>query len=178
MKSDIIVIMNDGSGFEKAVNETKKIAEFQNLGGKDSLHLELITEEMLSLVRSVTGEMEASFWIEVKDQKYDLHLSTKTDMDKKKRAQLISSSSSNKNEAAKSFLGYLRDAFEKAMTADVEESANVIPDDVLIDLPNHIIIDSDWDGYERSVLRNLADDIKISIRGGVVDMTVSKTVEK
>lgn len=33
---------------------------------------------------------------------------------------------------------------------------------------------TEYDGYERSVLRKLADDIKVAIRGGVVDMTVVK----
>ena len=32
----------------------------------------------------------------------------------------------------------------------------------------------EWDGYERSVLRKVADTVKIAIRGGVVAMTVSK----
>ena len=60
------------------------------------------------------------------------------------------------------------------MTADVDRSANDIPMDVLNDLPNHPIEDPEWDGYERSVLRKVADNVKIAIRGGVVDMTVSK----
>ena len=174
MKSDVIMIDKSGAGFENAVAETRKVAEYQGLSGKDVLHLELMTEEMLSLVRSVTGEMQASFWIETEAKQYDLHLTTKTVMDKEKRSLLISSSSSRKNEAAKSFLGYLRDAFEGAMAAEADHSYNDIPMDILNDLPNHPIDDPDWDGYERSVLRKVADNIKIAIRGGVVDMTVTK----
>ena len=33
----------------------------------------------------------------------------------------------------------------------------------------------EWDGYERSVLAKLADDVKVSIKGQEVDMTVSKS---
>ena len=36
---------------------------------------------------------------------------------------------------------------------------------------------AEWDGYERSILRRLADDVKIGIRGGMVEMTVSKRFE-
>jgi hypothetical protein len=174
MKSNVVMIDNAGNGFENAVTETRKVAEYEQLTGKNVLHLELITEEMLSLVRSVTGEMQASFWIETEGRQFDLHLTTKTVMDKEKRYLLISSASSRKNEAARTFLGYLRNAFEEAMTAEVDHPSNDIPMDVLNDLPNHPIEDPEWDGYERSVLRNIADNVKIAIRGGVVDMTVNK----
>lgn len=177
MKSDVIMIINDGTGFEKAVNETKKIAEYQQLDKKGTLHLQLMTEEMLSLARSVTGEMQASFWLEADDGQYTLHMSTKTLMDKEKRQQLIASSTSRKNEAANSFLGFLRNAFEEAMAVE-HNSSDDIPYDVMSDLPMHLVHDNDWDGYERSVLRKVADDVKISIRGGVVDMTVSKDFSK
>ena len=49
-----------------------------------------------------------------------------------------------------------------------------LPDDVLDDLANHTIecTNPEWDEYEQSTLRKLADTIMISIRGDVVDMTV------
>ena len=179
MKSDVIKIDNAGKGFEKAIAETKKVAEYRGMSGKDVLHLELMTEEMLSLVRSVTGEMQASFWIETEGAQFDLHLTTKTVMDKEKREQLISSASSRKNEAAKTFLGYLRNAFEEAMVAEADRSYDGIPKEALDDLVNPPIDigDSEWDGYERSVLARMADNIKVGIRGGLVDMTVTKTFE-
>ncbi len=175
MKSDVIKIDNGGKGFENALAETKKVAVYQELSGKDVLHLELITEEMLSLVRSVTGEMQASFWIETEGTRYDLHMTTKTVMDKEKRYLLLSSASSRKNEAAKSFLGFLRNAFEEAMAADVSHEDQELPKEILNDLPQYPIDNPEWDGYERSVLRKVADNVKIAIRGGVVDMTVSKS---
>ena len=39
----------------------------------------------------------------------------------------------------------------------------------------HIIEDPEWDGFERSVLRGISDDIRIAIRGREVRMTVSKS---
>jgi hypothetical protein len=45
------------------------------------------------------------------------------------------------------------------------------------DLANHEISDTEYDGYERSVLCRLADEIKVGIRGGMVDMTVLKKME-
>ena len=98
-------------------------------------------------------------------------------MDKEKRRQLLSTASSRKNEAANSFLGKLRDAFEEAMLSDVDHSHDELPEDVAKDICYYHPEDPEWDRYEQSILRKLADEIKISIRGGTVDMTVTKSFE-
>ena len=174
MKSDVIRIDNQGNGFADAVAETRKVAAYQQLGKKETLRLELITEEMLSLVRSVTGEMEASFWMEGADKRFEFHMTTKTVMDQEKRYLLISSATSRKNEASRSFLGFLRNKLEEAMAAPVDHSDEYLPEDLLSDLAGHPEDGSEWDGYERSVLRTLTDNIKMSIKGGLVEMTVIK----
>ena len=175
MKSNVIIIDNQGNGFDKALEESRKVAAYEALTHKESLQLQLCAEEMLSLARSITGEMQASFWIEAEDRAFNLHMTTKTVMDKEKRSLLLGAATSGKNEAAKSFLGSLRDAFEHAMAADVDHS-NDLPEDLLNDLPNHVIecMDPEWDKYEQSTLKRLADTIRIGIRGDDVDMTVSK----
>ena len=177
MKSDIIRIDNHGNGFQAALEQTAKAAEYRGLSHKEELRLRLCTEEMLSLARSVTGEMEADFWLENEGKRFDLHMSTKTAMDKEKRYHLLSSASSRKNEAANSFLGKLRDAFEEAMLSDVDHSRDELPDEVINDICYYHPEDPEWDRYEQSILRKLADEIKISIRGGTVDMTVTKNFE-
>ena len=173
MKSDVIIIDNQGNGFEKTIEEARKVAAYEELSHKDSLHLQLCAEEMLSLVRSVTGELKASFWIETEGKTFCLHMSTQTVLDKEKRAQLLASSTSGKNEAAKSFLGQLRDMFEEAITAEASH-ADGLPGDVLDDLANHTIecTDPEWDEYEQSTLKKLAKTIQIGIRGNTVEMTV------
>ena len=173
MKSDIIAIDNQSNGFNSAVEETKKVAAYQNLSHKDAICLQLCAEEMLSMARSITGEMKASFWIENEGKRFELHMSTKPVLDKEKRWQLISAATSRKNEAAQTFLGKLRDAFENAMTADVNRG-DQIPNEILADLPNRFIEDPEWDGYERSVLRRVSDEVKVGIRGGMVELTVVK----
>jgi hypothetical protein len=129
---------------------------------------------MLSLARSVTGEMQATFWLESEGRKFDMHLSTKTVMDKEKRDNLIASATSRKNEAATTFLGKLRDAFEKAMVSEVDYN---IPEDAIDDLANHPIVIPEWDEYEQSILREVADEVKIAVRGDMVDMTIAKSFE-
>lgn len=174
MKSDIIRIDNQGSGFQDALAETAKAAQYRELNHKEALQLQLCTEEMLSLARSVTGELEATLWLESEGRHYELHLSTKTVMDREKRNHLLASASSRKNEAAGTFLGKLRDAFEEAMVSDVDYS---IPDIAMDDMVNRNIEIPEWDEYEQSILHRVADEVKIGIRGGTVDMSVFKSFE-
>ena len=177
MKSDVIIINNQEKGFSDAVREAHRAAGYRNLKKGDALQLQLLTEEMLSMVHSVTGEMQASFWIENEGKAYTLHLSTETVLDQDKRAELLSAATSRSNEAAKGFLGRLRDMFEQAMTAQAEHPETDLPEDVLVDIANHEINPPEWDGYERSTLRRLADNIKISIVGRQVEMIVTKSFD-
>ena len=62
MRSDIVRINNAGEGFEKAIVQSKKVAVYEEIEGMDAIQLQVMTEEILSLVLSVTGQMNASFW--------------------------------------------------------------------------------------------------------------------
>ena len=172
MRSDIVSIDNSGKGFQCATDQAKKVAVYKGLAELDGIQLQVLTEELLSLARSITGNLDASFWIEFEGPQADLHLTTQAVLDKEKRAELIASSTSRKNEASKTFLGSLRDMFEEAMAADAEHF--VPSNDILNDLPHGIYEEPEWDGYERSILRSLADEVKIGIQGHTVDITVSK----
>ena len=177
MKSKIIALQNSGQGFVDAQKETEQFAlEEAKLSNEQTLHLCLITEEMLSLLRSVTGDLTAEYWLENEDHAITLHLTTKQKLGNTQRIDLIQSTSSGKNEAAKGFLGKLREAFEQAMSigADVDRFYGADGYQAGADISDEIIATPQWDKYERSVLLSLTDDIKISIQGGVVDLTVLK----
>lgn len=168
MKSDVIIIDGTGKGIEAAQRQTELAAQYRGLDEKSLLQLQIMTEEIMSLARSVTGETAASFWIESEERRFSLHLETRTKMDASKRYQLMFSSTTNKNEAAKGFLGFLRDKFETAVQAETD---GVYYDGTQEEVPE----DKEWDRYERSILRRLADDIKISVKGGLVGIEVVKT---
>lgn len=172
MRSDIVSINNSGKGFQRATNQAKKVAVYKGMAELDGIQLQVLTEELLSLACSVTGDLNASFWIEFEGAQADLHLTTQAVLDKEKRAALIASSTSRKNEASNTFLGSLRDKFEEAMTADVDHYE--VSNEILKDMPHGVYDEPEWDGYERSILRNLADEVKIGIKGHTVDITVSK----
>lgn len=174
MRSDDIKIDNKGNGFSDAIFVTQKMAEIQGLNHKESLHLQLFAEEMLSMARSITGELEAEFFVDADGKKFALNMSTNTVMSKEKRDLLLSASSSRKNDAANTFLGVLRDAFEEAMLDTGDKTCYALPNDIASDITGRYIENDEWDRYESSILLKLVDDVRIAIKGKKVCMTVTK----
>ena len=172
MKSDVIVITNRGEGFERARNEVRKVSVYKELDEKETRHMLLFTEEMLSVAGIIDMDMDASFWVEGEGKDIELHMTTTTALDAKTRAQLINAATSRKNDAAHSFIGKIRDIIEQTLAS--ENTTNEPPYEIMSDIQGRDIQDPEWDEYECSILRNLADSVKVSIRGDVVDMTVSK----
>lgn len=165
--SETIRIDNRGNGFKDAADEAEKMALSSGLNHRDTLRLVLFTEEMLSMIHIVTGELTASFRIERIGLQFELLLTVRTEMDKKKKRLLKASAASGKQKG--SFLDKLRSVFERAMASDSG-------DDVCFDLPESRIrlASGEWDGYERSVLVKLADGLRITIHGSEVRMSVRK----
>ena len=167
IQSDAIRIDNHGEGFADAIAEAEKMAERTGLEHKDALHLVLFAEEMLSMASIITGEMQATFWIECVNREYELHMETQTVMDRKKKKRLKAAASPKRNAVSKSFQERLSHAFEHAMASDGDE--------VCLDLTNADREEpGGWDGYERSILLRLADNVRITVHGSIVRMTVRK----
>lgn len=198
MKTDVIVVSSKGSQIEKALNQVDKVAAYKDLTGKNALHLRLLTEEMMGLMRSITGEAEGRFWIEDENDVYELHLQVATRMNSAKRDQLLSTSSSGKNESAKGLMGRLRDFIDRGADEDIAgltsplllnstfehsttptldwEWSMVEYEDALsarIRRDEAAALEA-WDELEKSVVARVADDVKVSIKGRKVEMTIVK----
>ena len=175
MTSQTIVIHSTGDGFRDAHNETLNMAA--GLPEDQALCLCLITEEMLSLFNSITGHLDnADFFIEKEGNLFTLHLSARQKLGNVDRGQLISSSYTGTNAAAKGFLGTLREVFISAMTVgrDIDKYYSGSSYSREADLSDEIISTPQWDKFERSVLLALADNVTVSIKGGVADLIITK----
>ena len=174
MKSNTIRIDNHGNGFQDVIMEAKKVSVYVEMEPEAFTHMQLLIEEMLSMLKLASEDLEASFWIECEDGRYDLHVNAKADLNKEQRYHLLSTTTSGKNEAANTFRGKLRDRFEQALASDVDHDYEELPPELLADLPMDAVEDPEWDGYERKILKSVADSVKIGILHGVVDVVVSK----
>lgn len=197
MKTDVINVSSRGGRMETALQQAEFVAEYKSLSRKNALHLRLLTEEMMGIIRSITGETEGEFWIEDNDDVFQLHLRVNTTMDSEKRERLLSTSTSGKNESARGFMGRLRNFFDVEADADVAASAGPLFSAMYSDSSTGSALDYEWsllryqeqlnsrgendpiareawDEMEKSVVAHVADDVKISIRGRTVEMTIVK----
>ena len=186
MKSDVIIISNDGTGMDDALVQAEKTAQYKGLQGRDALHLRLLAEEMLGMMRSITGEREGRFWIEDQDDVFQLHLQVETPMSFDKQEKLLAASSSGKNEAAKGIMGKIRAFFDpldwadapmpmnpEAMNSASTWSMNAYRQMVKESLEQEQEGAAEaWDELEKSVVSNIADDVKVSIQGRNVEMII------
>ncbi len=188
MKSDVIRIEGTEDRTAEALDQAERVAVFEELGARDALHLRLLAEEMMNMVRAIAGTIKGEFWIVNSGKLFELHLHARTAMDFQKHDQLLASSSSGKNEAVRGFMGKVRAFFEPTET--LYPSFNLTPDGVDTDMvwtmrayqqqirenieQNLAGSAEAWDELERSVVSHIADDVKVSIRGCDVEMTVSR----
>ena len=198
MKTDVITVSNRGNQMEAALQQTEKVAAYKGLSERDTLHLRLLTEEMMGLMRSITGATEGQFWIEDEDGEYQLHLQVRKFLTGEEKEQLLSVSSTGKNESAKGLMGRLRDFFDWGSDGDLLSCSSplVLPDmfeqstTPMLDWEwsmrtyetalssrleqNDPAIREAWDELEKSVVKNVADDVRVYIRSGTVELVILK----
>ena len=117
MKTDKITVTNAGQGMAEAVEQAAAAAAYRGLTGKEKVHLRLLAEEMLGMLRQIAGETEAVFWVESEEKRFQLHLVAHPVITGEMRRELLSVSSSGKNAAAVGVMGKLRDIIERAFDA-------------------------------------------------------------
>ena len=203
MKTDVIRITPNGAGFDKVLSETERAAAYRGLEPKQALRLRLLAEEMTGMLKTLLGNEQFRYWVETEDNTFSLHLAGETLMNTDLKKELLNVSTSGKNEAAKGFMGRVREIF-----ASLSESYNpamaevgygyayvdVASFDATMDMsPNAMLYgwslkayrddlalnrekeQEKWDELEKSITAKLADDIKIFIRGNTVEMVIEKT---
>ena len=182
MKTDVIIIANDGSGMEEALRQAEKMSVYKELSRKDALHLRLLTEETLGMMRSLTGTARGEFWIEDEDREYRIHLKTMTNMTFDKKDRLLEVAGSGKNEAAKGIMGKIRTFFDPLGESPVffdlaMENTTWSMSAYRTSVQSRLEEDyagaaEAWDELEKSVVQNLADDVKVYIDGRNVEMVI------
>lgn len=190
MKTDIIVISSDGNNMEKVLKEVDALAACKSLSPKDAMHLRLLAEETLAMMRAITGRVNGEFWIEERSDVYELHLKVETLTDAQMREQLLSASTTGKNEATRGFMGKIHAFFQPTADAPMfaagfggapqmygsYEWSMVDYREQLRQYREQNAEGSQeaWDELEKSVVAHVADDVKVSILGRTVEMIIVK----
>lgn len=198
-----ISVTNSGKGMPEALAMTEKTVGLIHLSSRDRLRARLLAEEMFNMVRTIAGEFSAEFWIEQDENRTcTLHLEAKSALDYAKRQELIAASTSGKNSARLGIMDKIRGMFEAGLYG-IEESFKLqaeygtgmftygalgVPDDGMTealyswsmqkykkDVEAEKNDDPDsWDELEKSIIANIADDVKVGILKDKIELVVIK----
>ncbi|MCR5664097.1 MAG: hypothetical protein K6G17_04350 [Oscillospiraceae bacterium] len=188
MKSDVIAVSSRQDCTEAVLSQAERVAAYQRLSPKAALHLRLLAEEMMNMMRAITGDVDGEFWIENRGDQYELHLRANTVVDFYSREQLLSASTSGKNEADRGLMGKIRAFFEPVegvpmmfdlnpdgMGTDMSWSMRAYREQIVQAVQrNQTGAAEEWDELEKSVIAHVADEVKVSIRFREAEMIVYK----
>jgi hypothetical protein len=194
MKTERISINNRELGMTVALGMTEKLGAEQGLARKQILHLRLLTEELFSMLRSLTGEVDAEYWLEYEGKRFDIHMKSDVKLTDELRQQFLSASTSGENAAAKGVMGKLRvmiaealvtrpsvPAFSLGLVSAASPTAQVAGANAYqwsmekyeAEVKKQEDAES-WDELEKSIVANIADEVSVRIIGANVEIIVTK----
>ncbi|MEG0771387.1 MAG: hypothetical protein RR436_05765 [Clostridia bacterium] len=153
--------------------------------------LRLLTEEMFSMCKELLSTETLDFEVKSEDTRCVLCVSTKTQVNETAREQFMSVSSDGKNAAnkgVKGVLGAVLEAFSydgntslynASWACGMQSISGGYP--LVWSLSQYMEstpedkIRLDWDGMEKSIIANFADDVSIGVRNNRLEMTVTKS---
>ena len=205
MKTEIVSIFSSGDGRNEALELAERTGAYCGLDNKSVLRLRLLSEELIELIRSLSEDLRGDFWLETKDKNVEIHLKTEIPMDLQTRNELLAVSSSGKNSAAKGLIGKIREMIAiKTLTDDPDSKYMEQQALGLLSLGYQMgtygagtyswsmntyisqIDKADFnidetkeakDELEKSIVANLADEVKVNIVNSDVEATIYKSFD-
>ena len=193
IRSADIMVTGMGEGLPEALQCVEDFAGICSLTRKQMLHLRMLTEELLGMLRAVAGDVHAVYWVIALKKDFELHLLAEVKMTKELREQLLSISSSGKNDAARGFMSRLRDIiFARMLPSSAgdcigwispaepaggysEWSMNRYVAGIESRQPDDDAEDAILDDIEKSIVARLADDVKVSVKGYTAEIVIYKS---
>ena len=117
MKSSVINVKRDADNLSDILGEVQKSSFYADLDAKKALRLRLLAEELVGMLKELSGDYVGEFWVEHEDHKFELItcIYVNEAMDNKTKKGFIAVSSDKKNAAAKGIMGKIRDVVENMM---------------------------------------------------------------
>lgn len=206
MISSKIIISNNGTGMNEALDLTDSTAKTLGLARKEAFHLRLLAEEMMSMVRAITGNFSAEFWLENEGLDCKLHLSAKSEMDYKKRKEILSVSTSGKNAARRGIMEKIREILEaglygmdESFKLQAEYGTGIFAYGMMDGMDTGMSalmyswsmqkykseladVKKDepdaWDELEKSIIANIADEVQAGVSKDKVELVIHKNFSK
>lgn len=110
-----VIVDGKGAGIDEALAVTDDFLIKESPDHRIAMHIHLLAEETMGMVRAIAGDFTALFWIESTADTAYIHLLADTVMDLDKKREFIESSKSKRNDAAAGILGKVRELVENGM---------------------------------------------------------------
>ena len=197
MKTNEILVNTLGEGMVFALEESERAGFESGLDSKEQLRLRLLSEELFGMMKSIVGNLEAIYWIEYEHGRFDIHLKAEVDLTQESYAQLLEVSSTGKNAAVKGFMNKIKNMIAVMMLPQKDIPDTSMLGYMSLGCPGYYAGASSYawtmtsyrsgldqegkdaeeekDELERSIVANIADDIKVSIVNDKVEIVISKT---
>ncbi len=211
--SERILVSSDEVLIAKAMETAEEFVKQFNLESKKALHIRLLTEEVLEMVKSMVQGYTADFWLEGENDEIRICLEAKANINIAREKELMSASKDGKNILVKGFTAKLaqfmthhKEYINELLNAG-DSYMNYIPSDYLcihqtggyfattevmwsmVDYRNYLYdaqtpaneqieeqIEEQKDELEKSIVANIADDVKVGVKGDHVTMIAIKKI--
>jgi hypothetical protein len=196
MKSNICKITNGTSDLDAILNESEKVAVYNELDHKQTLQLRLLCEELDGMLPNIVDDFEGNLWIEFEDGVCRINASIKLPaIDSFQKKDLLGVSKSKKNSAEIGIVGKIRESIENFFSNETLVHSYSVPSGAtylstgyfdgmdysylwsLEQYRNAIKEENkeeSWDELEKSVISSVADDVMVGIKGKTVDIVIVK----
>lgn len=206
MKTDLITIKSDLEGSDAAIQTTEKFAAYYGITGRNAMHLRLLTEETISMVNGILDEFCGTFWIESEKTKQGLVcricLSADKQANQMQETQILSVSSSGRNENARGVMGRIREMIRRSLQMPTDADEKFLQDmsDAWLGTGSSGFSAADsnywslqiyrknlsskkemqkdeWDELEKSIIAKLADEVKVWLNSDSTTVVIEKIIE-
>lgn len=200
MKSTVISVNSKGRGISEALALTERTAAEQGLDKRSLLHLRLLAEELFGMLRGIAGQVKADYWLQYEGKRFELHLASGISMTPEMKEQLLSVSTSGQNDAAVSFMGKIwvmavnfLSAAKESLPFAMADAVSAFPlsgdlagegaamwsltayrQEVRRSASDDPRATEAWDELERSIVANVADEVKVRMVGNNLEIILYK----
>lgn len=195
MKSNVCTIEKGTRDLNAILAECERVAEYNGLTDKQSLHLRLLCEEVDGMLPNIIDDFTGSLWIEYDAGICQVKVSIKIpELNAGRKRELIEISSNKKNASAVGIAGKIRCAIEDFLlneeeyatytsaglfhpSASFSEGVNysyVWSLEQYKDVINREEQGEAWDELEKSIIASVANDVIVGVKGNQADITIVK----
>ena len=176
VRSSIVKVYRNGKGEDEALAMTERLSATSGLEKKAKLHLRLLAEELMGMVKAVAGDINAEYYLEVSGRDYELHLNSEIEITPEMKEKFTAAKSKD-NPDSKGFMSRLRSMIASVLVSKNENEFSWNMEEYRSEVKRKMDQNDKksanaWDELEKSIIANIADDVSVKVNGNNVEIVV------